>query len=77
MAKRNVHVTYDQSKRQWKVRKEDAKRASGYRGTQDEARDLAKRVAEREKSEVVVHRKDDGRIREKDSYGNDPRERKG
>lgn len=77
MAKRDVHITYDKGKGKWKVRKEGAERASGYRDTQDEARNLAKRVAEREKSDVVTHRKDDGRIREKDSYGNDPRERKG
>lgn len=77
MAKRHIHVTYDQDKGKWKVRKEGAERASGYRDTQEEARDLARRVAERERSEVLIHRKEDGRIREKDSFGNDPRERKG
>ena len=39
--------------------------------TQEEARRSAVVYAKRNKSEVVIHRRD-GRIRAKDSYGNDP-----
>lgn len=39
--------------------------------TQKEAIDIAKSIAKSQKSEVVIHGKD-GKIRDKDSYGNNP-----
>lgn len=39
--------------------------------TQSEAIDCAKEIAKRQHSEVIVQGRD-GRIRSKDSYGNDP-----
>ena len=39
--------------------------------TQKQAIDIAKEIAKNQKSEVVIHGRD-GKIRDKDSYGNDP-----
>lgn len=39
--------------------------------TQGEAADYARDIAKRQNSEVIIQRPD-GRIRSKDSYGNDP-----
>ena len=55
----------------WAVRGEGNSRVSSQHGTQEWARRSAVGTAKREKSEVVIHRPD-GRIRDKDSYGNDP-----
>lgn len=44
--------------------------------TQAEARTIAREIAMNNKSELVVHGAD-GRIREKNSYGNDPYPPKG
>lgn len=55
----------------WAVRREGASRVSSTHDTQREAIDAARRTAQREHNEVVIHRPD-GRIRDSDSYGNDP-----
>lgn len=39
--------------------------------TQKEAIEIAKTIAKNQKSEVVIHG-ENGKIRDKDSYGNDP-----
>jgi Uncharacterized protein conserved in bacteria (DUF2188). len=58
----------------WAVRGEGNKRVTSTHDTQAEAIERARRIATRERSEVVIHRPD-GRIREKDSYGSDPKEK--
>lgn len=68
MAKKNVHVVPDGNK--WAVKPEGQKPTSTHR-TQQAAIDKAKATAKKNESEVVIHRPD-GRIRDKDSYGNDP-----
>lgn len=55
----------------WAVRGEGNKRVTSVHGTQAEAIDSARDIAGNQHSEVVIHRRD-GRIRDKDSYGNDP-----
>ena len=40
--------------------------------TQEEAMREGRKLAEQEQSELVIH-SEDGKIREKDSHGNDPR----
>jgi uncharacterized protein YdaT len=55
----------------WAVRREGAARVSSTHDTQREAIDAARRTAQREHTEVVIHRPN-GRIRDSDSYGNDP-----
>ena len=44
--------------------------------TQKQAIDIAREIAKNQKSELVIHKKD-GTIRDKDSFGNDPRNIKG
>ena len=55
----------------WAVRGAGNRRVTSTHSTQSEAVDAARGIAQREQSEVVIHRPD-GRIRDKDSYGPDP-----
>jgi hypothetical protein len=67
--KRDIHVVHRPEG--WATFKEGASRA-GYRtSTQKEAIEIARVQAKRENVEVVIHRVD-GKIRDSDSYGNDP-----
>jgi len=66
---RNQHVVPHKGK--WAVRGEGNKRVTSIHDTQGKAIDVAREIAQRQGSEVVIHRPD-GRIRDKDSYGNDP-----
>lgn len=59
----------------WAVKGEGNARASSVRETQGQAIRDATRIAKNERSEVVIHRPN-GRIRDSDSYGNDPRSSK-
>ena len=69
MAKKNQHVV--PHPKGWAVKGEGNDRATSVHDTQKDAIDSARDTARRQKSEVVIHRPD-GRIRDKDSYGNDP-----
>ena len=55
----------------WQHKGDGNERATRVTRTQKEAKASAEKVAQRQKSEVVVHGKD-GKIRSKDSYGRDP-----
>jgi uncharacterized protein YdaT len=55
----------------WAVKKEGADRDTSHHDTQKEAIDAATEIAKNQKSEVVIHG-EDGKIRDKNSYGNDP-----
>jgi uncharacterized protein YdaT len=55
----------------WGVRGEGNARDTSHHRTQKEAINTARRIAQNQHSEVVIHRPD-GRIRDKDSYGPDP-----
>jgi len=67
MSKR-IHVAPHESG--WATRREGASRV-GSTHTQAEATEAARGTALRERGEVVIHRPD-GRIRDANSYGNDP-----
>ena len=69
MKKKDVHVVPHADG--WATKKEGASRAGVVVDTQREAIERAREQAQREKVEVVIHRKD-GSIRDSDSYGNDP-----
>lgn len=66
---KNQHVVPADGK--WGVRGEGNDRLSSVHATQRDAIDAARNTATNQRSEVVIHRPD-GRIRDKDSYGNDP-----
>ncbi len=55
----------------WAVKGDGSQRATKILTIQQEAIDVARRIARNQGSDVVIHGRD-GRIREKDSYGNDP-----
>ena len=69
MTKKDIHVVLHNGG--WATRKEGAQRVGHTADTQKEALEQAREQAKREKVEVVIHRPD-GRIRDSDSYGNDP-----
>ncbi|WP_046174931.1 DUF2188 domain-containing protein [Domibacillus indicus] len=55
----------------WQVKGSGNTKATKLFETQQEAKQFAKEKAKNQHSEVVIHGRD-GRIRTKDSYGNDP-----
>jgi hypothetical protein len=67
--KKNQHVV--PAGNQWAVKGEGNSKNTRITQTQKEAIDIARTIARKEQSELVIHG-ENGRIREKDSYGNDP-----
>ena len=67
--KRDIHVV--PRDKGWARIKEGASRAGSVHRTQKDAQSAARSQAIRERVEVVTHGKD-GKIRDSDSYGNDP-----
>ena len=55
----------------WAVKGEGNKRATKVTDTQKQAINVAKGIAQNQKSELIIQGRD-GNIRSKDSYGNDP-----
>ena len=68
MPRQGQHVVPRQGK--WAVRKAGSNRVTKSFATQREAIETARKLARSQKTEVYVHGRD-GRIRERDSYGND------
>jgi len=69
MSTKGLHVVPSDGR--WSVRRAGASRASKVYSTQKEAIDSARSRARSEGGELYIHGRD-GRIRERDSYGNDP-----
>jgi hypothetical protein len=69
MAK-NIHVTH-RADNTWAVIGEKDSRASSLHKTQASAIETARPIAMNNRSELVIHGKNN-LIRDKDSYGNDP-----
>lgn len=69
MAGNGQHVVPRDGK--WAVRKGGAERVTRRYDTQREAVDAAREIARKQRTDVFVHGRD-GRIRERNSYGNDP-----
>ncbi len=70
MAKDRVHVTPHKSG-DWQVKIGGNERASNVTSTQKDAIAIGKQKAIDMKTELVIHGRD-GKIRDSDSYGNDP-----
>lgn len=60
----------------WAVRGEGNSRDTSHHDTQAEAQARAREIAQNQHSEVLIHGRD-GKIRDRDSYGNDPYPPKG
>lgn len=69
MNKKNQHVVPHGN--DWAVKGAGNQKATRVVSTQAKAIELAKEKAKKQKTELVIHRPN-GRIRDKDSYGNDP-----
>ena len=74
MPRKGQHVVPRDSK--WAVRKSGSDRVTRKYETQQEAIDAAREIARNQRTEVYIHGRN-GRIRERDSYGNDPSPPKG
>jgi hypothetical protein len=74
MAGKNQHVVPHGDA--WAVKGEGNKRATSVHDTQAEASVVGRRIAQNQRTELVIHRPD-GRIRDKDSHGHDPYPPKG
>lgn len=66
---KNQHVTPKGD--DWQVKGAGNQKATAITQTQRQAIEIAKSIAQNQKSEVVIHNVK-GIIRDKDSYGNDP-----
>jgi hypothetical protein len=69
MSRRRYHVVPHEGA--WAVRREGSERVSSTHDTQAQAIQAGQQYAENQGTELVIHRPD-GRIRDSDSYGNDP-----
>ncbi|MBS1517919.1 MAG: DUF2188 domain-containing protein [Bacteroidetes bacterium] len=67
--KKNQHVVTAGDR--WAVRGEKNSRRTRITRTKQEAVERARRIAKNQKTELVIHNRD-GKICDKDSYGNDP-----
>jgi hypothetical protein len=61
---------------QWAVKRKGAKRASSLHNTQEQAKEKGKQTAQREKAELEIRNRE-GEVRDRISYGNDPKRSKG
>ena len=69
MAKKNQHVVpHPQG---WAVKSEGSSKPSSVHSTQAEAITQGRKIAKNQSSELLIHGRD-GRIRARDSHGNDP-----
>lgn len=68
-SKNGQHVVPQRGK--WAVRRSGSSRASKTFEKQSDAIDHARDIARNQKTELYIHGRD-GRIRARDSYGNDP-----
>ena len=57
--------------KQWGVKSEGSDKYTRITQNQKDASIIARKIARNEQSELVIHGRD-GRIRERNSYGNDP-----
>lgn len=60
----------------WAVRRAGSERATKVFATQSDAIDAGREIARNQEAELLIHGRD-GRIREKRSYGRDPRRSRG
>ena len=74
MSKKNQHVVPHGD--DWAVKGAGNSKATSVHSTQQEAIDRGRSIAQNQKSELLIHG-ENGRIREKNSYGNDPYQPKG
>lgn len=70
MAK-NIHTVYNSGRGMWENKKEGSPTPLSSHHTKDRAEDRGESIAEAKGVEHFIHGKD-GKIQERNSYGNDP-----
>ena len=70
MTTKNQHVV-PVAGRKWGVRGEGNSKLTKITTTQSNAIEIAREIAQNKRADVVIHRQN-GQIRDRDSYGNDP-----
>jgi len=73
MANEKNYSVYQGDDGQWKGKRDDASRASVTGRTQKEVIDATRELTKKTRGEMSIHRGDNGKIRDKHSYGNDPK----
>jgi hypothetical protein len=73
--KKNQHITQREDGK-WQVKGEGNEKATRITDTQKEAINIGREIARNQESELLIHG-ENGKIREKNSYGNDPYPPKG
>jgi hypothetical protein len=71
MPKKNIHTVPDSQTGKWHNKREGQDKPLSSHNSQTNAIDAGRKQAEKDGVELVINRPD-GRIRDKDSYGNDP-----
>ncbi|MGF1873676.1 DUF2188 domain-containing protein [Photobacterium indicum] len=74
---KNDYNVYQGTDGLWRGKRQDASRSSVTGQTQKEVFEKTREFAQKAESEVSIHRGDNGQIRAKHSYGNDPEISKG
>jgi hypothetical protein len=74
MSKEDVHIVPENNQWAIKVEKENQPKKTAL--TQKDAIKLGRELAKSSRSELIIHGRD-GRIKEKNTYGKDPRKIKG
>ncbi|TDL45277.1 DUF2188 domain-containing protein [Microbacterium oleivorans] len=72
MGQGDVHTSYDDESGRWVNRREGNKRASDSHDTAADASKRGQDLARKTGSEWIKHRKSDGRVHDRNTYGNDP-----
>lgn len=70
MTKRNIHTVYNKDREMWETKKEGQAKPLASSHTKTAAEEKSVREAKKAEVEHVIHNKD-GKISDKDSYGND------
>lgn len=68
---KNIHTVYNSDKNRWENKKEGSSDPLSWHRTKDNAEDRGQDIAEDKGVEHFIHGKD-GKIQERNSYGNDP-----
>lgn len=69
----SYHITHNRTDNSWHVQKAGGQRSSGNFDTQSKAIEAARGFVQNvERSQIVIHRKDNNQIRTEFTYGNDP-----
>ncbi len=68
MKNKNVHIVPTKG---WGVKREGNKKNTSIALTKNQAIEIGRKIAKKEKCELIIHN-NDGKISDSDSFGNDP-----